>query len=218
MPRGERAQGASLTRAEGTEVTERTGSPQRNGETEVKRETRAWVRRVGLRSRPTSAIGSIVKTNTSAIHRVLVFTIDPIALRRFATPVEPHSLRSTSVRLRCSVVLPFSPSPLLSGRLYGGRDRRHPEVLDLHRRHQRGARESRRPRRCASAPARPSIEMLLKARAGPSFQRKFCTGPAISPFSIRNIPSRVMPVLSSVICSTGRMYQKNVISRPRRST
>ena len=40
--------------------------------------------------------------------------------------------------------------------------------------------------------ARPSIEMLLKARAGPSFQRKFCTGPAISPFSIKNIPSRVM--------------------------
>ena len=28
--------------------------------------------------------------------------------------------------------------------------------------------------------------MLLNPRAGPSFQRKFCTGPAISPFSIRN--------------------------------
>ena len=61
----------------------------------------------------------------------------------------------------------------------------------------------------------PSTVMLLKPRAGPSFQRKFCTGPAISPFSIRNRPSRVMPVLSSVMLSTGRMYQKNETSSPR---
>ena len=56
--------------------------------------------------------------------------------------------------------------------------------------------------------------MLLKPTAGDSFQRKFCTGPTISPFSIRNSPSRVMPVLSSVICSTGRMYQKNADQQP----
>ena len=48
------------------------------------------------------------------------------------------------------------------------------------------------------------------------FQRKFCAGPTISPFSIRNSPSRVMPVLSSVICSTGRMYQKKLTRSPRR--
>ena len=49
------------------------------------------------------------------------------------------------------------------------------------------------------------------------FQRKFCTGPAISPFSIRNSPSRVMPVLSSgCVVDTPRMYQKNVTSSPRR--
>src|SRR5918994_1803476 len=62
---------------------------------------------------------------------------------------------------------------------------------------------------------RPSIVMLLNPTAGDSFHLKFCTGATISPFSIRNRPSRVMPVLSSVICSTGRMYQKNVTSRPR---
>ena len=46
----------------------------------------------------------------------------------------------------------------------------------------------------------PIAVMLLKPTSGDMFQRKFCTGPAISPFSIRNRPSRVMPVLSSVGC------------------
>ncbi len=57
--------------------------------------------------------------------------------------------------------------------------------------------------------------MLLKPTAGDSFQRKFCTGATISPFSIRNKPSRVMPVLSRVWGSTPRMYQKKLTSRPR---
>ncbi len=47
------------------------------------------------------------------------------------------------------------------------------------------------------------------------FHRKFWTGMVISPFSMRNSPSRVMPVLSSVALSTPRMYQKNVTSKPR---
>ena len=85
-----------------TEATERTGSPQRNGATEVKREVRR-VRRVGLRSRPTSANGSIGKTSTRRIRGVFVFTIDPHRARRFATPVEPAQLGSISV------------SPLLCG-------------------------------------------------------------------------------------------------------
>jgi hypothetical protein len=55
------------------------------------------VRRVGLLRRPTSAIGSIRKNEHLSIHQVLVFPIDPIAPRRFATPVEPAQLRSISV-------------------------------------------------------------------------------------------------------------------------
>src|SRR5262245_66037089 len=38
------------------------------------------------------------------------FAIDPIAQRRFATPVEPLSVQPPF--LRFSVVIPFSPSPL----------------------------------------------------------------------------------------------------------
>ena len=41
------------------------------------------------------------------------FTIDPIAQRRFATPVEP-GVSVCSLLLRCSVVLPFAPWPPLS--------------------------------------------------------------------------------------------------------
>jgi hypothetical protein len=48
------------------------------------------------------------------------------------------------------------------------------------------------------------------------FHRKFWTGPAIWPFSMRKSPSRVIPVFSSVWVSTPRMYQKNVTSSPRR--
>ena len=44
----------------------------------------------------------------------------------------------------------------------------------------------------------PIAVTLLKPTIGDMFQRKFCTGPTISPFSMRNRPSRVMPVLSSV--------------------
>ena len=44
---------------------------------------------------------------------------------------------------------------------------------------------------------------------------RYLTGATISPFSIRNRPSRVMPVLSNVMLSTGRMYQKKVTSNPR---
>ena len=115
MPRGERTQGAPLTRAEGTEVTERTGSPQRNGATEVERR-----RCAGSTGRPATQadwrdqIGSR-ETNTSEFVGWCSFPrSDPI---RAASLRDARRTRASSVRsplLRCSVVLPFSPSPPLS--------------------------------------------------------------------------------------------------------
>ena len=56
---------------------------------------------------------------------------------------------------------------------------------------------------------------LFSANTGLSFQRMFFTGRVTLPFSIRNSPSRVSPVTSSVCGSSDRMYQKRVTSTPR---
>ena len=56
---------------------------------------------------------------------------------------------------------------------------------------------------------------LLSAKIGLSFQRMFLTGRVTLPFSIRNRPSRVRPVTSSVCGSSERMYQKRVTRTPR---
>ena len=69
------------------------------------------VRRVGLQRRPTGATGSIVKNEHPRIARCSFFAIDPIAQRRFATPVEPPQSVQPPL-LRVSVVIPFSLSPL----------------------------------------------------------------------------------------------------------
>ena len=77
-------------------------------ETET-RSSSSEVRRVGLLRRPTSATGFDPPNNEHlSIHQGLVFTIDPIAPRRFATPVEP-ALREPPL-LRGSVAELFAPS------------------------------------------------------------------------------------------------------------
>src|SRR2546422_3974472 len=50
---------------------------------------------------------------------------------------------------------------------------------------------------------------------GLSLKRRFVTGPAILPLSIRKRPSRVSPVSWQVCGLTVRMYQKRVIRSPR---
>src|SRR5436190_15052550 len=81
------APGVRAYTARPTEGTERTGSPQRNGATEIKR------RCAGSTGRPAQQADErdwIDRENEHLrIRRVLVFTFDPIAPRRFATPVEP---------------------------------------------------------------------------------------------------------------------------------
>ena len=46
-------------------------------------------------------------------------------------------------------------------------------------------------------------------------KRRLCTGATILPFSIRKVPSRVMPVITTVIGCTGRVYQKRLTQMPR---
>jgi len=49
-------------------------------------------------------------------------------------------------------------------------------------------------------------------KSGDSFQRKFSSDFVIFPFSIRNVPSRVRPVTSTVRWSRNRMSKKWVTS------
>src|SRR2546430_10330378 len=52
---------------------------------------------------------------------------------------------------------------------------------------------------------------LFSANTGLSFQRMFLTGRVTFPFSMRNRPSRVRPVTSSVCGSSERMYRSAAV-------
>src|SRR5262245_28557133 len=62
----------------------------------------------------------------------------------------------------------------------------------------------------------PIISTFASRSANDWLNRKFVTGLAILPFSIRNVPSRVRPVTEMMRGLSGRMYQKRVINTPRR--
>src|SRR5258708_35007033 len=51
---------------------------------------------------------------------------------------------------------------------------------------------------------------LARTRAGDSLNRKLLTGPLILPFSTRNTPSRVKPVIVRLCGSIQRVYQNRV--------
>ena len=104
--------------AEVTESTERTGKPQSNGATETKTERRDST---GVAKRR-CAIGSN-RENEHTRSSVFVFTIDPIApvglrrrpTRRILCRVTPCIFSVQPPLLRVSVVMPFAPSPPLTG-------------------------------------------------------------------------------------------------------
>ena len=52
----------------------------------------------------------------------------------------------------------------------------------------------------------PNACRLFRKHFDNSLNRKFLIGREILPFSIRNVPSRVSPVLRTVRGSTGQMY------------
>src|SRR5258708_12327392 len=56
----------------------------------------------------------------------------------------------------------------------------------------------------------PIISRLFRKKIGDSLKRKFLIGCEILPFSIRYVPSRVRPVLTTPRASTPRIYQNRL--------